>query len=143
MKPAMTDTMSWTRRLTEQVLAPKRDGAAPLLEVSELRTHFANDGTEFRAVDGVSFTLFAGRTLASSATVAAARASRPTASWVLCHGRRGESPAVGAVREHRPHRLPAAQFAKLRGKAASTEQVDLPLPNPPPRAGRGRAAVRG
>ncbi len=48
----MTDTMSWTRRSTGQELAPKRDGAVPLLEVSELRTHFATDDGEFRAVDG-------------------------------------------------------------------------------------------
>jgi len=34
-----------------------------LLEVAELRTHFAGDGGEFRAVDGVSFALAAGRTL--------------------------------------------------------------------------------
>jgi peptide/nickel transport system ATP-binding protein len=59
----MTDTMSWTRRSTGHELAPKRDGAVPLLEVSELRTHFTTDDGEFRAVDGVSFTLFAGRTL--------------------------------------------------------------------------------
>src|SRR5437660_4296896 len=59
----MTDTLSWTRRSTGQELAPKRDGPAPLLEVSELRTYFATDDGEFRAVDGVSFTLFAGHTL--------------------------------------------------------------------------------
>jgi peptide/nickel transport system ATP-binding protein len=34
-----------------------------LLEVRELRTHFAVDGGEFRAVDGVSFSLAPGRTL--------------------------------------------------------------------------------
>src|SRR5262245_33345709 len=34
-----------------------------LLEVRELRTHFATDTGEFAAVDGVSFTLDAGRTL--------------------------------------------------------------------------------
>jgi oligopeptide/dipeptide ABC transporter ATP-binding protein len=59
----MTDTMSRSRRNTEQGPAPTHDGAAPLLEVSELRTHFATDDGEFRAVDGVTFTLFAGRTL--------------------------------------------------------------------------------
>jgi peptide/nickel transport system ATP-binding protein len=37
--------------------------AAPLLELRDLRTHFAADDGEFRAVDGVSFTLLAGRTL--------------------------------------------------------------------------------
>src|SRR5512144_1525 len=35
----------------------------PLLAVRDLRTHFASDQGEFRAVDGVSFTLQAGRTL--------------------------------------------------------------------------------
>jgi peptide/nickel transport system ATP-binding protein len=34
-----------------------------LLEVKDLRTHFAGDEGEFRAVDGVSFTLERGRTL--------------------------------------------------------------------------------
>jgi peptide/nickel transport system ATP-binding protein len=37
--------------------------AAPLLELRELRTYFAADDGEFHAVDGVSFTLRAGRTL--------------------------------------------------------------------------------
>jgi oligopeptide/dipeptide ABC transporter ATP-binding protein len=59
----MTDAMSWARRSIEPQLDQKRDGAAPLLEVSELRTHFVTDSGEFRAVDGVSFTLVAGRTL--------------------------------------------------------------------------------
>ncbi|MGQ3028278.1 MAG: ATP-binding cassette domain-containing protein, partial [Ferrovibrionaceae bacterium] len=35
-----------------------------LLEVEDLRTHFAVDGGEFRAVDGVSFRVGRGRTLA-------------------------------------------------------------------------------
>src|SRR5258708_25252474 len=34
-----------------------------LLEVRDLKTYFATDGGEFRAVDGVSFKLEAGRTL--------------------------------------------------------------------------------
>jgi peptide/nickel transport system ATP-binding protein len=38
-------------------------GAPPLLEVRGLRTYFAADEGEFRAVDGVSFSLQAGRTL--------------------------------------------------------------------------------
>jgi peptide/nickel transport system ATP-binding protein len=42
---------------------PAPAGVRPLLEVSELRTHFATDDGEFRAVDGISFTLAAGRTL--------------------------------------------------------------------------------
>src|SRR5258707_14746837 len=37
--------------------------AADLLEVRDLRTHFAGDEGEFRAVDGVGFTLKSGRTL--------------------------------------------------------------------------------
>jgi peptide/nickel transport system ATP-binding protein len=37
--------------------------AAPLLELRDLRTYFAVDDGEFHAVDGVSFTLRAGRTL--------------------------------------------------------------------------------
>jgi len=37
--------------------------ASALLDVRDLRTHFATDEGEFRAVDGVSFSLPAGRTL--------------------------------------------------------------------------------
>jgi peptide/nickel transport system ATP-binding protein len=37
--------------------------APPLLELRDLHTYFAVDDGEFRAVDGVSFTLHAGRTL--------------------------------------------------------------------------------
>ena len=36
---------------------------APLLEVRDLRTHFATDAGEFRAVDGVSFSLARGKSL--------------------------------------------------------------------------------
>jgi oligopeptide/dipeptide ABC transporter ATP-binding protein len=39
------------------------DEAPPLLELRDLRTYFAVDDGEFRAVDGVSFTLRGGRTL--------------------------------------------------------------------------------
>jgi oligopeptide/dipeptide ABC transporter ATP-binding protein len=43
--------------------AARDETAAPLLELRDLRTYFAVDDGEFRAVDGVSFTLRAGRTL--------------------------------------------------------------------------------
>jgi len=43
--------------------APAPRPARPLLELRDLRTYFDVDGGEFRAVDGVSFTLDAGRTL--------------------------------------------------------------------------------
>src|SRR6185437_5161730 len=53
------------RQADEAVAARMTAGrtAAPLLELRDLRTHFAVDGGEFRAVDGVSFALEAGRTL--------------------------------------------------------------------------------
>jgi ABC-type dipeptide/oligopeptide/nickel transport system ATPase component len=35
----------------------------PLLDVDGLKTYFATDGGEFRAVDGVSFAIGEGRTL--------------------------------------------------------------------------------
>ena len=43
--------------------APVAEAAAPLLELRDLRTYFASDDGEFRAVDGVGFVLEAGRTL--------------------------------------------------------------------------------
>ncbi|MBV8652037.1 MAG: ABC transporter ATP-binding protein [Alphaproteobacteria bacterium] len=43
--------------------APEAAPGTPLLEVSELRTHFATMDGEFRAVDGISFQLKAGQTL--------------------------------------------------------------------------------
>src|SRR6266436_101928 len=43
--------------------AAASEPATPLLELRDLRTHFAIDDGEFRAVDGVSFSLERGRTL--------------------------------------------------------------------------------
>ncbi len=43
--------------------APVAGAATPLLELRDLRTYFASDDGEFRAVDGVGFVLEAGRTL--------------------------------------------------------------------------------
>src|SRR6266849_6159004 len=116
----MTDTMSWTRRSTGQELAPKRDGAVPLLEVSELRTHFATDDGEFRAVDGVSFTLFAGRTLGVVGESGCGKS-------VTAHSIMGLVPqppgriAGGAVRLDGVDllRLPAAALRELRGNQMS------------------------
>src|SRR5713226_5013334 len=53
------------RHATATVLrtAASDEPAPPLLELRDLRTYFASDDGEFRAVDGVSFTLHAGRTL--------------------------------------------------------------------------------
>ena len=53
------------RQADEAVAARMTAGrtAAPLLELRDLRTYFASDDGEFRAVDGVSFALEAGRTL--------------------------------------------------------------------------------
>jgi peptide/nickel transport system ATP-binding protein len=59
----MTDTMHATRQSNRHGPAPKSDAATPLLQVTDLRTHFTTDDGAFRAVDGVSFTLSAGRTL--------------------------------------------------------------------------------
>jgi len=120
MKPAMTDTMSWARRSTGQELAPKRDSAVPLLEVSELRTHFATDDGEFRAVDGVSFTLFAGRTLGVVGESGCGKT-------VTAHSIMGLVPqppgriAGGAVRFEETDllALPAARLRELRGNKIS------------------------
>jgi peptide/nickel transport system ATP-binding protein len=119
-KPATTDTMSWPRRSIGQEPAPKRDGAAPLLEVSELRTHFATDDGEFRAVDGVSFTLLAGRTLGVVGESGCGKS-------VTAHSIMGLVPmppgriAGGAVRFEGTDLigLPAAQLRELRGNKVS------------------------
>jgi peptide/nickel transport system ATP-binding protein len=57
--------MSQEAGVTKIAVTPAARGetAAPLLELRDLRTYFAVDDGEFRAVDGVSFTLRAGRTL--------------------------------------------------------------------------------
>src|SRR6266446_741306 len=102
----MTDTMSWTRRSSGQALAPKRDGAVPLLEV--------------RAVDGVSFTLFAGRTLGVVGESGCGKS-------VTAHSIMGLVPqppgriAGGAVRFEGTDlvALPAAQLRELRGNKIS------------------------
>ena len=49
--------------------------ASPLLEVTDLATHFLTRAGLVRAVDGVSFTLRAARSWAWSASPAPARAS--------------------------------------------------------------------
>jgi peptide/nickel transport system ATP-binding protein len=116
----MTHTMSWARRSTGQKLTPKADGAAPLLEVSELRTHFATDDGEFRAVDGVSFTLFAGRTLGVVGESGCGKS-------VTAHSIMGLVPqppgriAGGAVRFEGADLigLPVAQLRELRGNKIS------------------------
>src|SRR5579883_3174881 len=43
--------------------AMRPDSSQTLLDVEDLRTHFATDEGEFRAVDGVSFTVKRGQTL--------------------------------------------------------------------------------
>jgi oligopeptide/dipeptide ABC transporter ATP-binding protein len=116
----MTDTMSWTRRSAGQELAPQRDGVVPLLEVSELRTHFATDDGEFRVVDGVSFTLFAGRTLGVVGESGCGKS-------VTAHSIMGLVPqppgriAGGVVRFEETNllALPAAQLRELRGNKIS------------------------
>jgi len=64
----MQTPKSWLRRCARSVKwsddYDTHNVNAPLLEVSGLRTHFATDDGEFPAVDGVSFSVQAGRTLA-------------------------------------------------------------------------------
>src|SRR5712671_7340779 len=116
----MTDTMSWTRGSTGHELAPKRDGAVPLLEVSELRTHFAADDGEFRAVDGVSFTLFAGRTLGVVGESGCGKSVTALSIMGLVPQPPGRI-AGGAVLLEGVDllRLPAAELRSLRGNQLS------------------------
>jgi oligopeptide/dipeptide ABC transporter ATP-binding protein len=116
----MADTMSWTRRSTGQEPASKRDGAAPLLEVSELRTHFATDDGEFRAVDGVSFALFAGRTLGVVGESGCGKSVTALSIMGLLPQPPGRI-AGGAVRFEETDliALPAAQLRELRGNRIS------------------------
>src|SRR5262252_4089597 len=116
----MTDTMSWSRRPTGQALSPKRDGAMPLLEVSELSTHFATDDGEFRAVDGVSFTLFAGRTLGVVGESGCGKSVTALSIMGLVPQPPGRI-AGGVVRFEGTDLigLPAAQLRELRGNKIS------------------------
>jgi peptide/nickel transport system ATP-binding protein len=116
----MTDTMSWTRRSTGQELAPKQDAAVPLLEVSELRTYFATDDGEFRAVDGVSFTLFPGRTLGVVGESGCGKSVTALSIMGLVPQPPGRI-AGGAVRFEDTDLvgLPAAQLRELRGNKIS------------------------
>src|SRR6516162_6859937 len=112
--------MSRPRPSAEQEPARKRDGPAPLLEVSELRSHFATDDGEFRAVDGVSFTLFAGRTFGVVGESGCGKS-------VTAHSIMGLVPqppgriAGGAVRFEGTDLigLPAARLRELRGNKIS------------------------
>jgi oligopeptide/dipeptide ABC transporter ATP-binding protein len=45
-------------------MPPQNPAAAPLLEVVDLRTYFATDAGDAKAVDGISFSISAGKTLA-------------------------------------------------------------------------------
>lgn len=114
----MTDTTSWPRRCAGPGPAHTHD-RAPLLEVSELRTRFTTDDGEFSAVDGVSFSLFAGRTLGivgesgcgKSVTALSIMGLLPQAGRI----------AGGAVRFEGADLvgLPSAQFRALRGNKMS------------------------
>jgi peptide/nickel transport system ATP-binding protein len=116
----MTDTTTRPQRSAAQRLAPRRDGTAPLLEVSELRTYFATDEGEFRAVDGVSFTLFAGRTLGVVGESGCGKSVTAYSIMGLVPQPPGRI-AGGAVRfeEIDLVGLPAAQLRALRGNKIS------------------------
>jgi peptide/nickel transport system ATP-binding protein len=96
--------------------APAR---APLLEVSELRTHFATDEGAFRAVDGVSFTLTAGRTLGVVGESGCGKSV--TALSIMGLVPRPGRIAGGAVRFEGADLigLPAAELRALRGNRMS------------------------
>jgi peptide/nickel transport system ATP-binding protein len=116
----MSDTMSSPRRSTGQGPVPTHDGAAPLLEVSELRTHFATDDGEFRAVDGVTFRLFAGRTLGIVGESGCGKSVTALSIMGLVPQPPGRI-AGGAVRFEGTNLvgLPAAQLRALRGNKIS------------------------
>jgi peptide/nickel transport system ATP-binding protein len=116
----MRDTMSWPRQSTGQGPVPTHNGAAPLLEVSELRTHFATDDGEFRAVDGVTFTLFAGRTLGIVGESGCGKSVTALSIMGLVPQPPGRI-AGGAVRFEGTNLvgLPAAQLRALRGNKIS------------------------
>src|SRR5262249_11939449 len=116
----MTDTMSWTRRSTGQELAPKRDGAVPLLELSELRTHFATDHRQVRAGAGVSFALLAGRTRGVGGESGCGKSVTALSIMGLVPQPPGRI-AGGTVRLEDTDlaALPAAQLRELRGNKIS------------------------
>jgi peptide/nickel transport system ATP-binding protein len=92
---------------------------APLLEVAGLRTHFAADDGDFRAVDGVSFTLSAGRTLGVVGESGCGKSV--TALSIMGLVPRPGRIAGGAVRFEGTDLigLPAARLRELRGNRMS------------------------
>ncbi|HMA70548.1 MAG TPA: ABC transporter ATP-binding protein [Xanthobacteraceae bacterium] len=112
--------MSSTRPSPGHEPAPKRDGTVPLLEVTDLRTHFATDDGEFRAVDGVSFTLFAGRTLGVVGESGCGKSVTALSIMGLVPQPPGRI-AGGVVRFEGTDLigLPAAQLRELRGNKIS------------------------
>jgi peptide/nickel transport system ATP-binding protein len=115
----MTDTTSRPRQSLRRGPGPKHDGTVPLLEVHDLRTHFATDDGEFRAVDGVSFTLLAGRTLGVVGESGCGKSV--TALSIMGLVPRPGRIAGGAVRFEGTDLvgLPAAQLRALRGNRIS------------------------
>jgi peptide/nickel transport system ATP-binding protein len=102
-------------------IAPRPATAGvPLLELRDLRTYFAADDGEFRAVDGVSFTLLAGRTLGIVGESGCGKSVTALSIMGLVSQPPGRI-AGGAVLLDGVDllRLPAAELRELRGNRMS------------------------
>jgi len=132
--------------------------AAPLLEVRDLRKHylpqrrwFAKARPTIRAVDGVSFTLAHGETLAlvgesgcgkTTTGKSVLRLIEPTAGSVKLEGEELVGLDAGRMREHRRHLQIIFQdpYASLNPRLPAGEIVAEPMRNFPSDATRSRAA---
>jgi oligopeptide/dipeptide ABC transporter ATP-binding protein len=101
-------------------MAASSEAASPLLELRDLRTYFIVDDGEFRAVDGVSFTLYAGRTLGIVGESGCGKSVTALSIMGLVRQPPGRI-AGGAVLLEGVDvsRLPAAELRALRGNQLS------------------------
>jgi len=100
--------------------APPEAGKRDLLEVRDLHTHFAGDDGEFRAVDGISFSLRPGRTLGIVGESGCGKSVTALSIMGLVPQPPGRIAGGAIIFEGTDLlRLPAAELRELRGNKIS------------------------